>query len=65
MDNGDDLCFFAQHGFKRLKIERTVLKNRYIANDRAFAFSQEMPRDNIGVMFHLGNDDLIPRLDHM
>jgi hypothetical protein len=50
------LCVFFEN-------QLAAIIDRDDADDRASLFSQQLPRDDVGVMFQLGQDDLIARAD--
>ncbi len=62
LGDGDDLGLRRQHVFEGRHIERTVVEDGDIAQDAALALAQHVPGHDIGVVLHLGGQDLIAGL---
>ena len=55
--------FIIQQCVELLKLQRPVKVKRNDPQLRANALTEHLPRHDIGVVLHLGDDDVIPRVD--
>ena len=57
--NTDDFCFFRNQTFQRGNVERTVITHRRNDNFCARAPGNELPRHDVGVMLHFGQQNFV------
>src|SRR5579872_701383 len=63
MGDRDDLRPIRQHAFEAFERQRSVVGDLDPFHHRAFAFAMEMPRHNIRMVLHDGQDDFIAFMD--
>ncbi|MNX93246.1 hypothetical protein D3C86_1254230 [compost metagenome] len=61
--DGDDLGLRPQQFGIGRHVQRAVVQDRRPFQHRALALAQQVPRHDVGVVLHLGDDDLVARLD--
>ena len=63
MGDRDDLGARRKHLFEAVEEEIARLVGRYGTDDRAGSLGNHLPRDDIGVVFERGDQDLVARLE--
>ena len=63
MRDGDELCPLTQQAEKGVVVDLARVADRDDAEARAFLLAEHLPRDNVGVVFHRGDHDLVALSD--
>ncbi|MNN38449.1 hypothetical protein D3C81_1524460 [compost metagenome] len=63
MGDGDDLGLRPQQSGEGFHVQRAIVRNRRPFQHRALALAQQVPRHDVGVVLHLGDDDLVAGFD--
>ena len=62
MGHTDDLGLLSDERFELIQTEDAIIGDGEMVHDDASFHGLELPRDDVGVVLHLGDDDLIALL---